>query len=274
MVVKDLGGVRGYRSNGVDLDERDVVQVQRNPTGALVGDSALAAYWSNVESAAQAEAYAADVYAATGVGRVALRSQRRLTAEQATDIQAQWMEAVSRRLGAPAILPPDLELLQTLTVTPKDMMLLESREWDARQIAAAFGVPAMLLNIAVAGGMVYQNPAMLFDLWWRSELMPTAIKLQEAMSRMLPRGHFVEFDPSQTTRPDLAGAVNAWSKLYADGAVTLDEYRAAVLDLPPLARGDQAADYYEEAGAHGSNVDAADLAGLPVDLEPEGAVIA
>lgn len=251
MKVGDGGGVRSYKSNSYPLDPRSVLHIMRNPTGALRGTPALAAYWANVQSAAQAEAYAADVYGATGVNRVALRSGRRLDEGQAMDIQAQWVAAVSRRLGAPAIIPPDLELLQAISISPKDMMLLESREWDAKQIAAAFGVPAMLLNIAVSGGLTYQNPSQLFGLWWRTELMPTAVKIQEALSRWLPRGHWVEFDPSQQLRPDMETLVNVYSRLLADGAITVDEYRAAVLDLPPLLPGDDmAAEIFEEPGAH------------------------
>jgi len=252
MKVDDVGGIRGYRSNGVDLDPADVIQVTRNPTGALRGTSALQAYWANVASAYAAENYAADVYQSTGVNRVALKAKGRISAEQAADVQAQWVAAVAKRLGAPAILDDRLDFVESLSISPKDLMLLESRDWDARQIAAAFGVPAILLNIPVTGGLVYQNPQQLFGLWWRSELMPCAVKLQEALSRWLPRGHWVEFDPSQTTRPDLDSLATIYSKLYADGAVTLDEYRAAVLDLPPLERGDQADAFFEEAGTHGA----------------------
>jgi HK97 family phage portal protein len=252
MKVEYSGGQRRYESNRYPLDSRDVLQISRNPNGALKGTSALAAYWSNVSSAYQAEAYAADVYASSGVNRMALRTKQRFSQEQAQDLQAQWVAAVGRRLGAPAIVPPDIDLMEALTVSPKDLMLLESREWDARQIAAAFGVPAMLLNIAVAGGLTYQNPAQLFSLWWRSELMPAARKIQEALSRWLPRGNWVEFDPSQSIRPDLETQVATYSKLYADGAITIDEYRAIVLDLPPLALEDQAAELFEEPGSHGS----------------------
>jgi HK97 family phage portal protein len=253
MHVEQEGGQRRYRSGDTWLRSEDVLQVSRNPTGALRGTGALAAYAPNVASAYQAEAYAADVYASTGVNRVALKSSRRLDSAQAEDLQAQWVAAVSRRLGAPAILPPDLELLQSLTIPPRDMMLLESREWDAKQIAAAFGVPAMLLNIAVTGGLAYQNPVQLVELWWRTELMPRAVLLAEALStEWLPRGHWVEFDPSQALRPDLATMTNTWSTLLADGVVSQEEYRAVVLDLPPLAAGDQAKELYEEAGAHSS----------------------
>jgi HK97 family phage portal protein len=251
MKVDANGGSRTYESNHAPLNPRDVIQITRNPNGALRGTSALEAYWSNVSSAYAAESYAADVYYSTGVNRVALRSARRIDAAQAADVQAQWVAAVSKRMGAPAIIPPDLELLESLSISPKDMMLLESREWDATQIAAAFGVPAVLLNIAISGGLVYQAPVQLFELWWRAELSATAIQIQEALSRWLPRGSWVEFDPSAILQPDREKMIAIHSKALADGAITLDEYRAAVFDLPPLAAGDQAAGFYEEAGAHG-----------------------
>ena len=251
--VDNVGGARRWSSNGVPLASDDVVQVQRNPNGHLRGSGSLEAYGASLASASFAEAYAADVYRSTGATRVALRStQRRLSEEQALEIQAQWVNAATRRLGAPAVLPPDLELLQPLAISPKDLMLLEARDWDARQIAAAFGVPAMLLNIAITGGLVYQNPVQLFELWWRSELMPAAVKLQEALSRWLPRGHWVEFDPSATLKPDLGAMVTIFSRALADGAVTVDEYRAAVFDLPPLSEGDQAEELQAEPGEHGN----------------------
>ncbi|HKE76656.1 MAG TPA: phage portal protein [Acidimicrobiales bacterium] len=253
MRVEEQGGVRVYRSNSAPLDSRDVLHIFRNPTGALRGTGALQAYWANVASAAAADAYAADVYNSTGVNRVALKSSRRLDATQAADVQAQWVAAVSRRLGAPAIIPPDLDLMQSISVSPKDMMLLESRDWDARQIAAAFGVPAILLNLAVSGGLVYQNPAQLVDLWWRTELISVARAITDALSRWLPRGNWVEFDPSRALQPDVASKMTVAASAIDKGVMSTDEARAWVFDLPPADRGDQADELFEESGAaHGT----------------------
>ena len=267
--VENAGdGTRRFTANGVPLNSDDVVQIMRNPNGGLRGNGSLESYAASLASAAQAEAYAADVYRSTGATRVALKlTQGRLDQEQAKGIQDDWVQAVARRNGAPAVLPPELELLQTLSISPRDLMLLEARDWDARQIAAAFGVPAMLLNIAITGGLVYQAPVQLFDLWWRSELMPASVKIQEALSRWLPRGHWVEFDPSASLRPDLAALVGIYSKAYADGAISLDEYRAAVFDLPPLPEGDAAAELIEEPGAHGNG--SVDVPTVPDYIEPE-----
>ncbi len=253
MRVAQEGGTRSYQSNNTELDPADVLQIQRDPRGGLRGRSALAAYWSNLQSAYQAEAYAADVYQASGVNRMALKVKGRIDSAQAADIQAQWVAAVSKRMGSPAVLDDRVELLEALSVSPKDLMLIESRQWDSAQIAAAFGVPAVLLNLAPEGGLVYQNPATLAELWWRTELMPTAGRIAAALSRWLPRGHWVEFDPTAAIRPDLPTMVNTFSKALQDGAVTVAEYRAFVFDLPPLTDDTgEADDVFEEPGAHGT----------------------
>jgi HK97 family phage portal protein len=249
-VDADPRGGRLYSVGGLDLQPDDVLQITRNPNGALRGSSALAAYAGNVKSAAAAEALAADVYKGGGIPWAILQPPtRRLDREQAEDLQRQWLARVGQRNGAPAVIPSDIAFTLTTPTSPKDLALLETREWDAKQIAAAFGVPAFLLNMDQAGGLNYSNPEMLFDMWWKSELMPRASGIGNALSTWLPRGSWVEFDPSVLLAPDMAAKQGVWSKALADGVVTQDEYRAAVFDLPPLVEG-EAVDLIDEP--HGS----------------------
>jgi HK97 family phage portal protein len=248
-VEDDPRGGRSYRAGDVWLDSADVLQVPRCPNGGLRSTSALAAYGSNLIAAAAAETLAADVFTAGGVPWGALKPARRLDKTQAEDLQAQWASRAGARRGAPAVLPPDVEF-QTFQIAPKDLLLLESREWDAKQIAAAFGVPAFMLNLDQGGGLNYSNPEMLFTTWWRTELYPVARRLETALSTWLPRGSWVEFDPSSSLRPDLATMTTTYLALHAAGILSDDEVRAAVLDLPPLEDGEALALIDEPPGAN------------------------
>jgi HK97 family phage portal protein len=250
------GDGRTYRVAEIDLNPDDVLQISRHPNGTLRSDSALSAYSSNVRAAYAAEQFASDFYTAGGVPWAVLQSQRRLTAEQAAELQGQWTSRVGLRGGAPAVLPPDIAFTQ-FSFSPKDLLLLESREWDAKQIAAAFGVPAFMLNMDQGGGLNYSNPEMLFDTWWRTELYPVARRIESALSVWLPRGSWVEFDPSILLRPDLQTMSAVWLSLLDKAVVTVDEVRAAVLDLPPLAEGDALALIDEPPGANASAADPA-----------------
>jgi phage portal protein BeeE len=133
-----------------------------------------------------------------------LKSMRKLTREQAEAVQDQWAaRASTRRRGVPPVLPPELDLVATnLGFSPKDLLLLDSAQYDARVIASAFGVPASLLNMPIAGGLTYQNPAMLGEQWWRFELLPAAKRISDALTaNMLPRGNAVIFDAAATFSP-------------------------------------------------------------------------
>jgi HK97 family phage portal protein len=247
VVEADPRGGRRYRVNNSYLVTDDVLQITRNPRG-LRGTSALEGYGPNVASALAAEAYAADLYANGGIPWAVLQPARRVTKEQAEELQAQWMSRAGQRGGAPAVIPPDVAYKE-FSFNPKDIALLESREWDAKQIAAAFGVPAFMLNMEQAGGLNYSNPEMLFGTWWRTELYPAAHRIAAHLSTWLPRGQWVEFDPSILLRPDLKTESEVWLSLLAANVVTANEVRAAVLDLPPLEAGEALALIDEPPGA-------------------------
>jgi HK97 family phage portal protein len=263
-VEDDPAGGRAYRAGNVALDPFDVIQVPRCPNGALRSTSALAAYASNLSAAAAAETFAADFFVAGGVPWGALKPSRRLDSNQAADLQAQWAARAAARGGAPAVLPPDVEF-QQFQFNPKDLLLLESRQWDAKQIAAAFGVPAFMLNMDQAGGLNYTNPEMLFTTWWRTELYPVARRFESALSVWLPRGNWVEFDASTSLRPDLATLSTVVLSSVGAGLLTPDEGRSMLWDLPPLAEGEALAMIDEPPGANAAQLD-------PVQVEAAAAV--
>ena len=79
------------------------------------------------------------------------------------------MTATSSRNGMPPVLPPELDF-QVLSINPADLALLDTQEWNARVIATAYGVPSVILNMALQGGLTYQNPIALMQMWWLTEL--------------------------------------------------------------------------------------------------------
>jgi HK97 family phage portal protein len=239
MNVQVENGRRVYRTAEVDLDPDDVVQISRDPRGGIRGTSALYAYAQQCWGVISGSALASSMLSGGGIPHAVLKSQRKLTAEQATAIQNQWVAARQRAaVGAPAVLPPEIDFEQ-LSFSVHDMLLLQLEEFDVRAIASAFSVPSFMLNMPLAGGLTYQNPETLFEVWWRSELRPAAGRIQRALSaNMLPRGSWVEFDARAALAPTFQGQVESWLALQKQGVVTADEVRAAILHLPPLQQGE------------------------------------
>lgn len=196
--IKVENGARRYKLGETDLDSSRIVQIDRNPGTGVHGCSALRAY-AQVAWGLLAAGNQSMTVSQGGIPQAVLKSERKLTADQAEAIQTQWMTATQRRNGAPPVLPPELSF-EPLSFSPVDLALLDTQEWNARVIATAYGVPAVLLNMSLQGGLTYQNPLALMQMWWLTELRTTAKRIGDALSaQMLPRGQWISFDASDIT---------------------------------------------------------------------------
>lgn len=196
-------GSRVFKAGEDVLDPARVVQIDRNPGSSRRrphGTPALRAYAQQAWGLLAAGNQSMTVNQG-GIPQAVLKSQRKLTSEQSQALQEQWMAATSRRNGAPPVLPPELDF-QTLSFNPSDLALLETQQFNALAIATAFGVPAMLLNMILQGGLAYQNPAQLGEMWWRFELRCLATRIANAFtSNLLPSGQWVTVDAADTFAP-------------------------------------------------------------------------
>ncbi len=191
-------GAREYKYGEQPLNPRRVIQIDRNPGLAAHGTPALSAYAQNAWGLLAAGNQSMTV-STGGIPQTVIKSERKLDKAQAAAIQAQWMTATGSRNGAPAVLPPELSFEQ-LSFNPSDLSLLETQEWNARTLATAYGVPAVILNMSLQGGLTYQNPMALMQMWWLTELRTTAKRIADSFSaQALPRGQWIAFDATDIT---------------------------------------------------------------------------
>jgi HK97 family phage portal protein len=234
----DAEGIRRYHLSGQGaLYTPDVLHLRYlTIPGWPNGLSPLQGAAGNLRSAGALEQYGADLAERGGLTWGVLSSEQRITDRQADVAQARWVRAAQQRRGAPAVLGNGLEL-KTLTLSPRDMALLELRIFDEQRISAALGVPAFLLNLDQPGGMTYSNVTSLFDLHWR-RLRPVAKRLTNALSAWaLPRGQKVHLNAGDYVTPTLQERTPAYAAMAELGALTVNEWRA-IEGLPPLDGGD------------------------------------
>lgn len=222
----------GTSDAGVELDSRDICWIPyqllpgvkyRRGIGPLM--------WAarHVCSAVELDGYAQAI-ARYGVWAV-LKHPDELTSTQAGALQSQWMTARYSALGAPAVLSGGIEF-ETLTMSPQDMALLDLKFFDLEMIAAAMGVPSVLVNLPQNNGLNYSSTLMLADWHWRATLRAHADSWSGAMSAwLLEAGTDIEFDPDRYVQPSLEERARAYQTLHAieepDGkrAITIDEIR-------------------------------------------------
>jgi HK97 family phage portal protein len=252
--VEWIDGRLEYLVDGVPVDRRDICHVKyQSWPGRLRGISPLEWTAGPQATSAALELYASRLALRGGIPWAVLKAQLNLDDTQATDAQTAWVAAAQRRDGAPAVIGNAFDLVP-LTLSPRDMALLELREFDERRITAAFGVPGYLVNIAMADGLTYANASQLFLHHWTATLRPLAQSVAEAWSNwLLPRGSRLEFNPDRYVQPPLGERASAYATLHnivdpatGERAIYVSEIRAAERMMPAPAGTDTGDELYAQ----------------------------
>ena len=149
--------------------------------GVAEGIGPLAGAGQSMVSAAALEKYAANLALRGGIPWGVMESEQRLTPRQAQLAREEYASSRAGLDGLPAFLPFGFHL-NTLTLTPRDMALLDLRVFDEQRIAGAFGVHPSLVNLPAPEGLTYSNRVDLRTEHYLGTLRPLASKPASALS--------------------------------------------------------------------------------------------
>lgn len=240
--VELQGSIRRYNLRGNLNDDitADVLHIRyASWPGDAHGHGPLEAAARAMFGAAALEQYQADLASRGGIPWGVITVPGRLTAEQATDMRSQYVTARSGARAAPAVFSGGATL-NTLNISPKDMALLELRQFDEARIAVLLGVPPFLLALPTgADSLTYSTTESMYDFHWRSSLRPIAAMLTSAIGNwaLANPDEALELNRDEYTRPGFSDRVAGYAALHgiverdADGverrAITVDEIRHA-----------------------------------------------
>jgi HK97 family phage portal protein len=154
-----------------------------------------------------------------------LKSPAKLTTEQRTMLRDQFMERFegTRNAGRALILDGGLDW-QSISISPEDAELLESRKFGVIEICRLFQVPPPIVQ-------AYENNtftnATQAGLWFATFcLAPWARKIEAEFTRsLLPAGLELELDLSGFLRGDPETRWNAHKIAIETGVLDTDEIR-------------------------------------------------
>jgi HK97 family phage portal protein len=124
---------------------------------------------------------------------------------------------------------------QSITVTPEQAQFLETRKFQKTEIANFFRVPPYMLDPTVTSswgsGIEEQNR------WFVDQTLgPWLIRLERALSTLLPAGQFLKFNTDARLRSNTKNRYDAYAVAVTNGFMSRDEARA-LEDLEPLPNG-------------------------------------
>jgi phage portal protein BeeE len=156
-----------------------------------------------------------------------------LPAEQVENLLARWRESRRQSGGSVAYLSAAMDM-SSVGFSPKDMMLVEAREYQAQEIARLVGIPAWYVGADSGGSMTYSNVNStrrdLVDFSLRPYM--AAIEQRLSMDDVTPRGTHVSFSLTDFTRSSPIEQAQLLNTLVSQDIITRDEARA-ISDFTP-----------------------------------------
>jgi HK97 family phage portal protein len=151
-----------------------------------------------------------------------------LPADQVQSLLDRWRESRRSSGGAVAYLSAALEL-DSVGFSPKELAMVEAREFQVLEIARATGLPAGLLSANI-GSMTYQSVQAerraLVDLALQPYM--SAIEQRLSMDDVTPRGTTLMFTPNDFLRATPIEEAQLLSVLLDREVITIDEARRRI----------------------------------------------
>lgn len=221
--------------NGASVDRRLLQHVPwLVPAGKRMGLSPIQHLAGIISAGLSAQDYA-DVKRGGGIPPAILKNNRLvIEADAARKIQAAAKKAFAS--GEPWVSGNDWEL-SFPTIPPNHAEFLRVLNLSKNDIAAVYGIdPREIGGDAAAGSITYTNDESK-ALNRAHDMRPYLVRIERAVSRMLPYSQSMKFNIDATIRADIKTRTEVDGAKVADGRLSVNEARSHD-NLPAVTGGD------------------------------------
>lgn len=225
-----------YRFCGQKVDPDEVFHVKyQSMPGMVEGLSPIKCMRYPFGLAHVQDVYATEVYRNSAEPRGVLEAPGKVPQTEVESLVKNWVAAHQgvHNAGLPAMLTEGMKWQQTM-MSPEDAQLLESRGFTESQICGrVFRVPPHMVGIvdrSTSWGRGIEQQERGFVV---TTLQGYLVRIERALTRLLPKGQYANFDLSHRLRGTMLERAQAASLLMLGGAWCADDSRA-LFDQAPL----------------------------------------
>lgn len=223
-----------YTVLGEEIRNDQIFHIKRYPLAAMPWgmspvEKAASAIGLGLASQRYGLKYFQDAANPSGI----LTSDQDLTPEQAAQNLARW-DMSHRGRRRPAVLSGGLTW-QSVTLTPEESQFLLTREFQVEEVARWFRIPPHMIgstgkSTSWGSGLAEQTLGFV-----KYTLMPWLVCIEQALSKLLPRGQFAKFDLDELLRADIVSRWEAYRLGRDTGALSANDIRAEE-DMPGIGK--------------------------------------
>jgi HK97 family phage portal protein len=221
-----------YRIAGRSYAREDVWHFRAYPMpGILCGLSPIEYARQAIGLGIAAEKFGAQFFGEGAMPTGVLKLTGNPTPNQMKEIRDSWQRHQGNHRLPGVLLNGDY---QQISVAPNESQFLETQRFTVSQIARIFGVPPEMVGGETGNSMTYANVESRALDFLRYSVQPWLVRLETALSALLPRNQYVKFNPDALLRSTTTERYAAHQVGIDAGFLTVNEVRA-MEDLPPLA---------------------------------------
>ena len=225
-VVTDSQGRIIYSYNGKNYSSQDIkhLKLWHNPSStSLLGEGPLQRHRSVLRSALDLQNYADNWFRTAAVPTGTLTTSEFLSADVARQNKEAFVASQQER--SIAVLSSGLKY-DSITLNPEQAQFLENQKFITRQICMMFGVPTMYLGMGIEGqGMTYVNGNEDRSKLFEDGLQQYIVRIQQAITDLLPRGQYAEFNLTEFLRPNVKTRYESYAIGLTNRFLTVPEVR-------------------------------------------------
>lgn len=225
-VAVDGDGKIYYTYFSKRYDSRDIkhLKLYHNASSTvLLGEGPLQRHRSVLRSALDLHNYADNWFRTAAVPTGTLTTSEFLSADVAKQNKDAFVASQQER--SIAVLSSGLKY-DSIALSPEQAQFLENQKFITRQIAMMFGVPTMYLGMGIEGqGMTYVNGNEDRAKLFQDGLQQYIVRIQQAITDLLPRGQYAEFNLTEFLRPNTKTRYESYAIGLTNNFLTVNEVR-------------------------------------------------
>jgi len=235
-VMVDPDGRVAYRYKGREINREDLWHVRAFVTaGSPVGLSPIAYAQETIGLGLSTQRFGRQFFTegASPSGILSIPTGTAMSQERVQAIK-EMLRVATRGKRDPLIVTGTADTKwQSISIAPNESQFVESRRLGVAEIARTFGVPPEMIGGEAGGSLTYATVEGRALDFVKFSLTPWIVRLEKAISDLLPRGQTVKFNVNALLRGTTKERYDAHKVALDAGFMTVAEVRQ-LEDLPPL----------------------------------------
>lgn len=225
VTIEDDNGLPAYLLDQRPIDSADIVHIPWIvPPGSWRGLNPISAFRSTLETGQHAQLTARDWFANGAIPSGHMKNtQLQLDPAQTEELKARFKASVANR---EVLLTGNDWDYSTIGIPADQIQFIETLKLSATQIAVIYGVPPEEIGGETGSSLTYKTLEQT-ELRFNSRVVqPWAVRIEQALSTLMPRPVFARFNLDATVRSDSITRAQVHEINLRTGIETLDEGRA------------------------------------------------